>query len=76
MLDSSYKGVKRFFVLACDNTAGNDQVSVDYFKKCFLLRVKIEDYNIEIDGRKFYDQRMNGLIKQYDEVRKNVNTTG
>ena len=55
LLDSSYQGVTRFFVLAYDNTTGNNQVSVDSFKKCFLPRVKIENYNIEIDGRNFYD---------------------
>ena len=44
MLDSSYQGVKRLFVLTNDNTAGKDQVSVDSFKKYFLPRVKIEDY--------------------------------
>ena len=33
--------------------------SVDSFKKNFLHRVKIENYNIEIDGRKFYDQSIN-----------------
>ena len=27
-------------------------------------------YNIEIDGRNFYDHLINDLIKQYDEVRK------
>ena len=70
LLDSSYQGVKRLFVLAYDNTAGNNQVSVDSFKKYFLPRVKIENYNIEIDGRNFYDQPINDLIKQYDEVRK------
>ena len=58
------------FVLAYDNTAGNDQVSTDSFKRYFLPRVKIENYNIEIDGRNFYDQPINDSIKQYDEVRK------
>ena len=70
LLDSSYQGVKRLFVLAYNNTAGNNQVSVDSYKKYFLPRVKIENYNIEIDGRNFYDQPINDLIKQYDEVRK------
>ena len=70
MLDSSYQGVKRLFVLAYDNTAGNNQVSVDSYKKYFLPRVKIENYNIEIDGRNFYDQPINDSIKQYDEIRK------
>ena len=32
--------------------------------------MKITNYDIEIDGRKFYDQPVNDLIKQYDEVRK------
>ena len=39
-------------------------------KKNFLPRVKIENYNIEIDGRDFYDQPINDSIKQYDEIRK------
>ena len=58
------------FFLAYDNTAGDDHVSVDSFKKYFLPRVKIQNYNIEIDGRRFYDQSINDSIKQYDEVRK------
>ena len=28
------------------------------------------NYNIEIDGRNFYDQPINDSIKQYDEIRK------
>ena len=52
-LDASYQGVKRLFVLAYGNTAGNDQVSIDSFKRYFLPRVKIENYNIEIDERNF-----------------------
>ena len=69
-LDSSYQGVKRWFVLAYDNTAGCNEVSDDSFKKYFLRRVKIESCNIEIDGRSFYDQPINHLIKQYNEARK------
>ena len=73
LLDSSYQGVKRLFVLAYDNAAGDDQVSVNSFKKYFHPGVKIEIYDIEIDGRNFYDQPINDSIKQYDEVR---NTNG
>ena len=69
LLDSSCQGVKRLFVLAYNNTAGNDQVSVASYKKYFLPRVKIDDYNIEIDRRNFYDQPINDSIKQYDEIR-------
>ena len=58
------------FALAYNNTASNDQVSIDSFKKYFLPRVKIENCNIEIDGVNFYDQPINESIKQYDQIRK------
>ena len=38
-------------------------------KKIFP-RFKIENYNIETDGRNFYDQPTNDSIKQYDKIRK------
>ena len=68
LLDSSYQGVKRLFVLAYNNKEGDNKVSVDSYKKYFLPRVKIENYNIEIDGRNFYDQPINESINQYDEI--------
>ena len=48
----------------------DNPVSVNSLKKYFLSRVKIENFNIVIDGRNFYDQPINVSIKQYDEVRK------
>ena len=36
LLDSSYQVVKRLFVLAYINTVGDNQVSVDSYKKYFL----------------------------------------
>ena len=60
LLDSNYQGVKRLFVLPSDNTADdNNQVSINSFKKYFLPRVKIENDNIEIHGRNFYDHPIN-----------------
>ena len=49
LLGSSRQGVKRLFVLAYYNKEGNNQISIDSSKKYFLPRVKIENYNIEID---------------------------
>ena len=46
------------------------KVSVDSFKKNFFPRVKIENYNIEIDERNFYDQPINDSIKQHGEIEK------
>ena len=70
LLDSSYQGVKRLFVLAYDNTVGDNQISIDSFKKYFLPRVKMENYHIKIDGKNFYDQPIDDSVKQYDEIRK------
>ena len=39
LLDSSHQGVKRLFVLAYNNTEGNNQISMNFFKKYFLQRV-------------------------------------
>ena len=39
-------------------------------RKYFLPRVNITNYNVLIDGRNFYDQPINSLIRQYDEIRK------
>ena len=46
------------------------RVTADTHRKYFLPRIKTENYNIEIDGRNFYDRPINYSIKQYDEVRK------
>ena len=70
LLDSSFQGVKRLFVLAYDNTAGDNQVSVDFLKKYFLPRVKVENYNSDIDGRNFYDQPINESMKQYSAMKQ------
>ena len=49
---------------------GNDEAGIKRSKKYFLSRGEIENYNVLIDGRNFYDQPINDIIKQYDEVRK------
>ena len=58
------------FILAYNNKESDNKVSVDSFKSYFLPRFKIENYNIEIDGKNLYDQPINDLIKQYDKIRK------
>ena len=63
------KVFKRLFVLAYDTT-DNDEAGGKNNRKYFLPRAKIETYKVLIDGRNFYDQPINDLIKQYDEVTK------
>ena len=53
--------------------SGDNLDTADSRKRYFLPRVKIENYNIEIDGKKFFDQPINDSIKQYNDVR-NVST--
>ena len=79
-LDASFQGVRRLFVLAFNNTTvnvpnnpinnTNNRVLRNSHTKYFLPRVNITNYNVLIDGRNFYDQPINDLIKQYDEIRK------
>ena len=67
-LDASIQGVNRFFVLAY--AYSNNVTNENSFRKYFLPRLKIKNYNIEIDGRNFCDQPNNDLIKQYNEENK------
>ena len=73
LLNASFQGVKRLFVLAyviaADDNADQEPGIKDN-KKYFLPRGEIKNYNVLIDGRNFYDQPINDLIKQYDEIRK------
>ena len=61
------------FIFALNNTDGdNKKVTKNSTRKYFLPRVNITNYNVLIDGRNFYDQPINDMTKQYDEIR---NTT-
>ena len=57
-------------MFALSYASGDNITDEDSYRKYFLPRIKIENYNIEIDGRNFYDQPINNSIKQYDEIRK------
>ena len=56
------------FILAF--ARGDNITNENSYRRYFLTRLKIKNYNIEIDGRNFYDQSINDSIKQYDEIRK------
>ena len=54
LLDASFEGVKKLFVLAFDNTDNsNKNVERDSHRKYFLPRVNITNYNVLIGGRTF-----------------------
>ena len=64
-------------VLAFDNTDnGTKKVERNHHTKYFLPRVDITNYNVLIHGRNFYDQPINDLVKQNDEIRKTATGQG
>ena len=81
-LDTSFQGVRRLFVLAFNNTTDNDNIPINNtgfknnHRKYFLLSVNIINCNVLINGRNFYNQPINDLIKQYDEIRKTATGKG
>ena len=58
------------FVLAYQCGDDDNYVNEKAFNKFFLPKFKIEKYNVEIDGRNFYDQAINDSINQNDGIRK------
>ena len=72
LLNASFQGVKRLFVLAyaLDLSAADNEACIKNNRKYFLPRGEVQNYNVLIDGKKNYDQPINDFIKQYDEIRK------
>ena len=67
-LDASIQGVNRLFVFPY--MRGANFTTESSYNKYFLPRLKIDNYNIEIDGRNFQDQAINDPVKQCNEIRK------
>ena len=49
---------------------GANLTTENSYDKYSLPRLKIDNYNIEIDGRNFHDQSINDSMTQYDEIEK------
>ena len=60
LVEPSFQGVNRLFVLAFENN--DDRTSSDEY---YLPIVEIKDYNIMINGENFFDQPI-----KYDNIRK------
>ena len=65
LINPSFQGVNRLFVLAFENENGRTSHSTYY-----LPKVEIKDYNVMIDGNTFFDQPINNNIKIYKNIRK------
>ena len=67
-LDAIIQGINRLFVLAY--AYGDNITNENLYWRYFLPRLEIKNYDIEIDGRNFYDQSINDSIKLYEKIRK------
>ena len=65
LINPSFQGVNRLFVLSFENE--NDRISHSTY---YLPKVGIKDYNVMIDGRNFFDQPINNMNKTYENIRK------
>ena len=65
LINLSFQGVSRLFVLPFENENGRISHATYY-----LPKVEIKDYNVMIDGRNFFDQRINSINKTYENIRK------
>ena len=76
LLNASFQGVKRLFVLFYFASAGanaDKEAGMKDNKKYFLKRGEIKNYNALTDGRNFYDQLINDLIKTVLWNQKSIN---
>ena len=84
LVDVAIPGINILFVIGFNdnvqNPAGDppminddaNRVKRNSYKKYFLPRVDIKDYNVLIDGRNFYDQNISDDFKKYEELRKTM----
>ena len=60
LINPSFQGVNRLFVLSFENE--NDRISHSTY---YLPKVEIKDLNVMIDGRNFFDQPINSMSNTY-----------
>ena len=65
LINPSFQGVNRLFVLSFENE--NDRTSHSTY---YLPKVEIKNYSVMIDGRNVFDQPINSMSKTYENIRK------
>ena len=68
LIEPSFQGVNRLFVLAFENDDDDDEY--------YLPTVEIKDYNIVINGENFFDQPIKNNKITYDNIRKTATGQG
>ena len=65
LVEQSFQGVNRFFVLAFEND--NQRIST---RRYYLPTVEIKDYNVMINGVNFFDQTIKNDKVTYENIKK------
>ena len=65
LIELSFQGVNRLFVLSFENDA--QRISN---RRYYIPNVKIKDYNLMIDGKIFFDQPVKNDEGTYENIRK------
>ena len=65
LIEASFQGVNRLFVLAF----GNDEQRTSN-KRYYLPNAEIKDYKVMIDGKNFFDQSIKDNNVTYENIRK------
>ena len=65
LVDPSFQGVNRLFVLPSENE--NDKTSHSEY---YLPKVEIKDYNVKTDVKSFFDQPISNDTKTYENIGK------
>ena len=65
LIDPSFQGVNRLFVLSFKDDDGRKS-----YKQYYLPTAKIKDYNVVIDGRNFFDKPIRNDLKTCDNIKK------
>ena len=65
LINPSFQGVNRLFVLSFENEHDRRSHSTYY-----LAKVEIKDYNVMVDDRNFVDHTINSLNKTYKNIRR------
>ena len=65
LIDPSFQIVNMLFVLSFENKDFRES-----YKRYFSPNGEINDYNVLIDGRNFYDQQVKCNLRTYHNIRK------
>ena len=71
LINPSFQGVNRLFVLSFENETDKTSHS-----RYYLPKIEIKNLNVKIDGRNVFDQPINNSIKTYENIGKTATGQG